>query len=301
MYGAIIGRGYQGATIRRIAMVAQLTPGLVHYYFKSKRQVLDALLELLETEHARDLHIDLLQAADPAEKVALFIDHHLESCRETANPQAVACWAVVSGEALRQPDFAQDVENAFARITSKLAVILREGIEAGCFHCPTPQAAAVALVAAIHGYLCVASSTLELVPHVSAAACVKMMAASLLRATSPCLRDAVIPKPLGSQRDPGRAGEVLAPHPDAAMPPISSNDSRDSLTDIAAIAARSEPLTESFASTTSEAPPHPESAVKATSSMSFAGDAGTCRPSRVDCSEPESEHSKPDFRASRGS
>ena len=88
--------------------------------------------------------------------------------------------------------------NAWRR---KLCSILRYGIEAGAFQCPTPEAAAAALVATIHGYLCLAATTLEVIPNVSAAPCVKMMAAALLHSNSPLLRDAAVPPPL-SRTDP---------------------------------------------------------------------------------------------------
>ena len=159
------------------------------------------MLERLETEHTRNLDRELLFAQNPAEMVATFIDLHLDGGPETANPEAVCCWVIVSGEALRRSGFAGEVESAFQRMASKLCGIVRYGIEAGAFQCPAPEAAAAALVATIHGYLCLAATTLEVIPNVSAAPCVKMMAAALLHSTSPLLRDASVPPP-SPKRDP---------------------------------------------------------------------------------------------------
>jgi TetR/AcrR family transcriptional regulator, transcriptional repressor of bet genes len=237
MYALMVGRGYEAATIRRIAIAARLTPGLIHYHFKNKLEILRALLEHLETVHTRYLDFDLLVAEDPAEKVAVFIDHHLSSGRETANPEAVSCWAVVSGEAHRQPGFAEEVENAFKRITGKLAAILRAGIETGAFKCQAPEAAAAALVAAIHGYLCVATTTLDVIPYVSAAPCVKMMAAGLLQTNSPCLRDAAVPS---------TSSDATAPVPsddDAAVTPAFDETVPISFSDDAAVPSTSSDAT----------------------------------------------------------
>ena len=107
MYHLMIGRGYEAATIRRIATAARLTPGVIHYHFKNKLQkLLRAVLERLETEHTRNLDRELLFAQSPAEMVATFIDLHLDGGPETANPEAVCCWVIVSGEALRRSGFA---------------------------------------------------------------------------------------------------------------------------------------------------------------------------------------------------
>lgn len=216
MYAVMVSKGYEAATIRRIAIAARITPGLIHYHFKNKLEILRALLERLETVYGRYLDFELFYAEDPAEKVAVFIDHHLSSGRRTANPEAVSCWAFVSGEALRQPGFAEEVENAFRRITVKLTGILRAGVESGAFHCQSPEAAAVALVAAIHGYLSVAMTTLDVIPNVSAAPCVKMMSAGLLQTNSPYLcgafRDEAVPVP---------SNDAIVPVPGDSQPDIS--------------------------------------------------------------------------------
>jgi TetR/AcrR family transcriptional repressor of bet genes len=240
MFAVMVSRGYEAATIRRIARAAGLTPGLIHYHFKNKLAILHSLLEHLETVYGRYLDFDLAYARGPAEKVATFIDHHLSSHRATENPDAVACWAIVSGEAFRQPGFSEAVENAFKRVAAKLTGILRAGVEAGVFHCPIPEAAAAALVAAIHGYLSVASSTLEVIPHVSAAPCVKLMAAGLLQSDSECLRGAVVPprlknEPRATEASPARPHShpvsLADQMPDIAFATVETDGTRDSSED----------------------------------------------------------------------
>ena len=56
--------GYDGATIKSIAQHAELTPGLVHYHFSSKREILLHLLEQLMAQH-RDKVTSALEAAGP--------------------------------------------------------------------------------------------------------------------------------------------------------------------------------------------------------------------------------------------
>src|SRR5262249_30829735 len=71
-------RGYDGASIGDIAKAARLTPGLVHYHFKSKQEILLEALHLLVVRHEAKLDERLAAVAgDPGAEVAAFIDVHL--------------------------------------------------------------------------------------------------------------------------------------------------------------------------------------------------------------------------------
>src|SRR6187549_3675127 len=71
-------RGYDGASIGDIAKAARLTPGLVHYHFKSKQEILLEALGGLVARHEANLDARLERAGgDPAAEVAAFIDLHL--------------------------------------------------------------------------------------------------------------------------------------------------------------------------------------------------------------------------------
>src|SRR3954470_3511156 len=59
-------RGYDGASVADIARAARLTPGLVHYHFKSKRDILLAVLRDLVARHDAGLDARLAGAGgDP--------------------------------------------------------------------------------------------------------------------------------------------------------------------------------------------------------------------------------------------
>src|SRR5437763_4665780 len=83
-------KGYDGASIADIANAARLTSGLVHYHFKSKLEVLLALLDAMAAEHDALLGRALEKAAsDPLREVAAFVDAHL--ALESADPEMLAC------------------------------------------------------------------------------------------------------------------------------------------------------------------------------------------------------------------
>jgi len=96
--------GYQRATIPEVARAAGLTPGLVHYHFRSKHQVLVALVvhlaEGLRTRLARRL---ALAGDTPRERLAALVDAHL-ALGDDADPRAVAAWVVVGTEAVRDAE-----------------------------------------------------------------------------------------------------------------------------------------------------------------------------------------------------
>jgi TetR/AcrR family transcriptional repressor of bet genes len=174
-------RGYDGASIADIAKAARLTPGLVHYHFKNKQQILLAALADLVARHDAGLE-DRLQRAnrDPIAEVAAFIDFHL-GLGADADPEALACWILLSGEALREPKVRVDFEKALATTTARIAEVIQRGVEQRVFVCESVDGAAASLVAAIHGYFVLAATAGSVIPKGSAALSTKRMAEGLLR------------------------------------------------------------------------------------------------------------------------
>ena len=173
-------RGYDGAAISDIAAAANLSPGLVHYHFRNKQEILLAALRSIVAEHDAKLEKRLGQGkGDPVEEVAAFIDFHL-SLGADANPEMLACWVLISGEALRQPEVQIEYEQALAGTIKCLERIIRRGVDQGVFRCKAIDAAACALVAAIQGYFVLGAAARSTVPRGSAASSAKRMADGLL-------------------------------------------------------------------------------------------------------------------------
>ncbi len=173
-------RGYDGASVADIARAARLTPGLVHYHFENKREILLAALAELVERHDSRLAQRLSEArGDAARELAAFIDFHL-GLGADADPEALACWILLSGEALREPKVRAAYEKALARWVQRLADIVERGVEQKKFRCASPEAAASALIATIQGYFVLAASARSVIPSGSAAECAKQMAKGLL-------------------------------------------------------------------------------------------------------------------------
>ena len=122
-------RGYDGASIADIAKAARLTPGLVHYHFKNKQEILLAALRDLVARHAQPRGPARAAAGDPAAALSAFIDFHL-GLGADADPEALACWILLSGEALREPKVRVAVREG-AQTVARLADVIRRGVERG--------------------------------------------------------------------------------------------------------------------------------------------------------------------------
>jgi TetR/AcrR family transcriptional regulator, transcriptional repressor of bet genes len=173
-------RGYDGASVADIAKAARLTPGLVHYHFDTKQEILLLALGRLVARHVSGLEARLAQAeGDPAAELDAFIDFHL-GLGADADPEALACWILLSGEALREPKVREDLERGLRLLTDRLSRLIGAGVNRGVFTCARVDAAASALLATIQGYFMLAGTARHLIPKGSAAVCTKQMAAGLL-------------------------------------------------------------------------------------------------------------------------
>ena len=173
-------RGYDGAALSEIAREAGLNQGLIHYHFKNKAAILLSILNRLADEHDAELGHQLAQAGgDPLAQLDAFIECHLKS-GGTANPERLACWIVITSEALRTPRVRGLYEDAVEGTVLLLSTVIGRGIDQGVFRADDVTAAATAIVATIQGYFVLAAVTRGLIPSGSAAEATRQMARGLL-------------------------------------------------------------------------------------------------------------------------
>jgi len=180
-------RGYEGAALSDVAAEAGLTQGLIHYHFKDKLEILLEAQRMLLARHLVALGEAVYSAGSPARQVAAFIDFHL-GLGTTKNPEALACWITLIGEAIRQQAVRDDFEKITKSLAEMLAAIVKQGTSDGVFCCDDPLTAAAALVAAIQGYLVLGATARSVIPKGSAAASTKAMADGLLKPRTSILK-----------------------------------------------------------------------------------------------------------------
>lgn len=172
-------KGYDGASVADIAKAAHLTPGLVHYHFKNKLEILLAALKSLASSHQSRLEAFLESAESHRGKIDAFIDFHL-GIGATSNPEALACWVVMSSEALREPKVRAEFKDALSKLASTLEGFIHAGVSAREMKCAEPKKATAAILSTIQGYYVVAATARELIPKGTAASATKAMAEGLI-------------------------------------------------------------------------------------------------------------------------
>ncbi|PYY84809.1 TetR family transcriptional regulator [Pseudomonas sp. TKO26] len=123
---AVMARaGYAGATIAAIARHAELTPGLVHYHFRDKREILVALVDSL-AGYAQQRYESRAAAAHTAgQRLQAYIAAHL-AYGSDAQPDAVAAWVMIGEQSVHDPDVREVYQAALATQMKLLKGLLRQ-------------------------------------------------------------------------------------------------------------------------------------------------------------------------------
>jgi TetR/AcrR family transcriptional repressor of bet genes len=123
LMAAMAEKGYEKASIQSIAKAAGLSPGLIHYHFKTKLEILIALMTELSSK-ADDRYELLVAKADSAEdKLMAYIDAAL-ALGEGSDQKAVAAWVIIGAEAVRQEDVRSLYQEVIAKHSKTLIELL---------------------------------------------------------------------------------------------------------------------------------------------------------------------------------
>jgi TetR/AcrR family transcriptional repressor of bet genes len=118
-------RGYEGASIQAVARHAGLAPGLIHYHFDSKQQILLEAVRQLRSVFERRFEARAAAAVTPRERLQAFVDARLAG-GEGSSRTAVAAWVVIGAEAVRQPEVKAAFQEVMRAQRDLLLRLLRE-------------------------------------------------------------------------------------------------------------------------------------------------------------------------------
>jgi TetR/AcrR family transcriptional repressor of bet genes len=176
-------QGYDGASTQTIAEAAGLSPGLVHYHFDSKREVLLALIETLGARVRARFERRAESAASPRARLYAFIDAHL-ALGTDASPDGVACWVGIGAEALREKTVQAAYRRAVRASLDQLELLVEAVlVDEQRASAGVPEIAA-GLMSAIYGAYQLASAA-QAAPKGFAAGAVRRMADGLISAQRP--------------------------------------------------------------------------------------------------------------------
>ncbi|MGH9360614.1 MAG: TetR/AcrR family transcriptional regulator, partial [Thermoanaerobaculia bacterium] len=143
--------GYERTSVARIARAAGLTPGLIHYHFDSKQEILLALVERIRQVIRERLGRRLARAGHGARaRLFAYIDAHL-ALGPDSDPEAMACWVAIGAEALRQPEVRKIYAEALDQDLGVLEGLLRDLLSSEGRSTHSARAMAAGLLATIEG------------------------------------------------------------------------------------------------------------------------------------------------------
>lgn len=176
--------GYERATIQRIAKEAGLTPGLVHYHFDDKAEILGVLIaSLVARFEARIVRRTAKRIGARAQLDGLL--EALLSRGEDEDLEAVRCWTLVGAEAVKDTRVRSLYEAHLAALTERIAALLIEACHDECRSGEGARQLAVTLVALAEGYFAMSAATPSLVARGSASAMAKRTVRALIEGQPP--------------------------------------------------------------------------------------------------------------------
>lgn len=172
-------RGYDGASIQAIAKEAGLSPGLIHYHFASKQEILLALVDRLVARGRVRFESGGSVVASARERLEAYVNARL-GLGEGADPDAVAAWVVIGAEAVRQPEVRQVYQRVIqAQLALLTHLIVDMCAEAGR-SADDAQALAATLSATMEGAFQLAAAAQDVMPRDYAARMVNVLVAAWL-------------------------------------------------------------------------------------------------------------------------
>lgn len=144
LLGEMAAGGYERASIRSIAARAGLTPGLVHYHFHSKEEILLALVDGLIAQAEARLAPVLESAEAPARKLAAYVSSRV-GLGPAADSEQVRAWVGVIAETMGQARVRSRVARWLAQDHARLAGLFAQAGAAA------PEELAASLLALILG------------------------------------------------------------------------------------------------------------------------------------------------------
>lgn len=122
---AMAEKGYEKASIQSIAKAAGLSSGLIHYHFKSKQEILVALINNLNDAAQSRFNTYLEQANTPTDRLHAYIDAALALGKDS-DTTAVSAWVVISAEAVRQVEVQKIYQDTVQANISQIEALLTD-------------------------------------------------------------------------------------------------------------------------------------------------------------------------------
>ncbi|PYN67388.1 MAG: hypothetical protein DMD90_06105 [Candidatus Rokuibacteriota bacterium] len=142
--------GYSGLTMKKVARLAGVSPGILHYYFTDKRAILVAALETVTAD--LDRRVGAAQARsgqDPRARLRALIHACLES--SVAMREVWIVFVEFWGEMMHDTGLRSINAGLYARMRRLIAMPVAQGVRAGRFRRVSPTEAAAVILGLLDG------------------------------------------------------------------------------------------------------------------------------------------------------
>ena len=135
-------RGYEAATVNDILDAVKIAKGTFYYYFKSKEEVLDALIDRRISEGVKKAEEIIASPLPPVQKLLAIMMAQKPQNRIQED------FTSVLHEKDNSKMHQKSLTRFILRLSPCLGKVVKEGIEAGIFSTPFPQESAEILLSA---------------------------------------------------------------------------------------------------------------------------------------------------------
>ena len=122
---AMADKGYEKASIQSIAKAAGLSPGLIHYHFKTKQEILIALIHQISEQAAQRFTLLADAAGNAPQQLDAYIDAAL-ALGDGSNPEAVTAWVIIGAEAVRIEEVRALYQQIIRQHSQQLSELLQQ-------------------------------------------------------------------------------------------------------------------------------------------------------------------------------
>ena len=155
--------GYEKSTIQLIAKEAGLAPGLVHYHFKTKMDILLSLIDWITSSAKLRQDSFTKKASSPLEKLEAFINARLLK-GDSAMPQVVAAWVVIAGESITQPQVREIYQALMAEQLGTLKDLISQAWQNKTPQCKEVVELSAVVMSAIEGSYLLSATAPDVMP-----------------------------------------------------------------------------------------------------------------------------------------
>jgi len=139
--------GFRRSTMEEIASTSQMGKSSIYYYFKSKEEIFQAVVEFEATMLKERLNRVIGKNNSPPERLKAYILFRLHSVRTLEN-----FYAALNEEALSHMDFILEIRRNFEIKEQELVgEILEEGMDQGIFQMSSSKIGAIAISTMMKG------------------------------------------------------------------------------------------------------------------------------------------------------